>query len=58
MRPLRSPRDGHLVHFSTDNASSRWRAAIVFHYARAATVDRTMETKGCTIDDRMPALGK
>jgi len=46
--------DSHLMHFSTDNTSSRRRAAMVYHYARAGTVDRTVETRGYSINDWMP----
>jgi phytanoyl-CoA hydroxylase len=31
--------DSHLMHRSTDNQSTAWRAAVVFHYAAAGTVD-------------------
>jgi phytanoyl-CoA hydroxylase len=33
--------DSHLMHRSTDNESPRMRAAMVYHYAVAGTVDRT-----------------
>ena len=33
--------DGHLMHCSTDNVSSGRRAAMVYHYAPAGTVDHT-----------------
>ena len=46
--------DSHLMHFSTDNRSSRRRAAMVYHYARAGTVDHTVETRGYSINDWMP----
>jgi ectoine hydroxylase-related dioxygenase (phytanoyl-CoA dioxygenase family) len=32
--------DSHLMHRSTDNGSTGMRAAMVYHYARAGTVDR------------------
>jgi phytanoyl-CoA hydroxylase len=43
--------DSHLMHCSTDNASTSRRAAMVYHYAATATVDRTEEIKGYTIND-------
>jgi ectoine hydroxylase-related dioxygenase (phytanoyl-CoA dioxygenase family) len=46
--------DSYLMHFSTDNQSSRPRAAMVYHYAPSATNDRTVETRGYTINDWMP----
>jgi phytanoyl-CoA hydroxylase len=46
--------DSHLMHFSTDNQSSRRRAAMVYHYARAGTVDHTIEKRGYSINDWMP----
>ena len=36
----------HLMHKSTDNASDRMRAAMVYHYAQAGTVDHTKERFG------------
>jgi phytanoyl-CoA hydroxylase len=36
--------DSHLMHRSSDNESDRARAAMVYHYARADTVDRSAET--------------
>ena len=33
--------DSHLMHRSTDNRSDGRRAAMVYHYARAGTVDHT-----------------
>lgn len=47
--------DSHLMHRSTDNETDGVRAAMVFHYARAGTHDRTVELKGYTINDWMPA---
>lgn len=38
--------DSHLMHRSTDNTSSGIRAAMVFHFAPAGTVDRTEAEKG------------
>jgi ectoine hydroxylase-related dioxygenase (phytanoyl-CoA dioxygenase family) len=46
--------DGHLMHFSRDNTSNRRRAAMVYHYAPAGTVDHTVEQRGYTINDWMP----
>lgn len=46
--------DSHLMHFSRDNASDRRRAAMVYHYAPAGTVDRTVEERGYTINDWVP----
>jgi phytanoyl-CoA hydroxylase len=45
--------DSHLMHFSSDNISNGVRAAMVFHYARHGTVDRTEELRGYTINDWM-----
>jgi len=36
----------HLMHRSTDNESSRLRAAMVYHYSEGGTVDRTEEHFG------------
>jgi hypothetical protein len=36
---------GHLLHKSTDNRSSGMRAAMVYHYGEAGTVDRTLDQK-------------
>ncbi len=46
--------DSHLMHRSTDNTSHGARAAMVFHYAAAGTVDHTEEERGFTINDWMP----
>jgi hypothetical protein len=46
--------DSHLMHRSTDNRSDSLRAAMVFHYARAGTVDHTVRERGYTINDWMP----
>jgi phytanoyl-CoA hydroxylase len=43
--------DSHLMHFSNDNDSQRWRAAMVYHYAASGTVDHTLEQRGYTIHD-------
>jgi len=47
---------GHLMHKSTDNRSRGMRAAMVYHYGEAGTVDRTFENKGYTINDWLPVL--
>jgi ectoine hydroxylase-related dioxygenase (phytanoyl-CoA dioxygenase family) len=36
----------HLMHRSTDNESDRSRAAMVYHYAQAGTVDQSLERLG------------
>jgi phytanoyl-CoA hydroxylase len=46
--------DSHLMHFSTDNTSSRRRAAMVYHYACSDTVDHTVARRGYSINDWMP----
>jgi ectoine hydroxylase-related dioxygenase (phytanoyl-CoA dioxygenase family) len=46
--------DSHLMHFSRDNTSNRRRAAMVYHYAPAGTVDHTVEQRGYTINDWVP----
>jgi hypothetical protein len=46
--------DSHLMHRSTDNVSAGIRAAMVFHYAAASTVDHTEEQRGYTVNDWMP----
>jgi hypothetical protein len=46
--------DSHLMHFSTDNVASSVRAAMVYHYAPAGTVDHTEARRGYTINDWMP----
>ena len=46
--------DSHLMHRSTDNTSSGIRAAMVYHYAPATTVDHTEEQRGYTVNDWMP----
>jgi phytanoyl-CoA hydroxylase len=38
--------DSHLMHRSTDNTSGGIRAAMVFHCARAGTVDNTRQARG------------
>ena len=43
--------DSYLMHYSTDNRSSRRRAAMVYHYAPSSTQDHTVETRGYTIND-------
>jgi ectoine hydroxylase-related dioxygenase (phytanoyl-CoA dioxygenase family) len=47
--------DSHLMHRSTDNVSDGIRAAMVYHYARAGTVDRTLERQSYTVNDWMTA---
>jgi ectoine hydroxylase-related dioxygenase (phytanoyl-CoA dioxygenase family) len=47
---------GHLMHKSTDNRSRGMRAAMVYHYGEAGTVDRTVDQKGYTINDWLPVL--
>ena len=47
--------DSHLMHRSTDNVSSGIRGAMVYHYAAAGTVDHTMDNKGYTVNDWLPA---
>jgi ectoine hydroxylase-related dioxygenase (phytanoyl-CoA dioxygenase family) len=47
--------DSHLMHCSTDNRSVGLRAAMVYHYAAAATVDHSVERFGYTINDWMAA---
>jgi phytanoyl-CoA hydroxylase len=46
--------DSHLMHRSTDNVSDGIRAAMVFHYAAAGTVDRSSEGGRFSINDWMP----
>ncbi|MGO8860950.1 MAG: phytanoyl-CoA dioxygenase family protein [Acidimicrobiales bacterium] len=45
--------DSHLMHCSTDNESGGIRAAMVYHYAAAGTVDRTEEYFP-TVNDWLP----
>jgi ectoine hydroxylase-related dioxygenase (phytanoyl-CoA dioxygenase family) len=45
--------DSYLMHYSTDNQSSKRRAAMVYHYAPSSTQDHTVETRGYTINDWM-----
>ncbi|MHB8339892.1 MAG: phytanoyl-CoA dioxygenase family protein, partial [Mycobacteriales bacterium] len=45
--------DSHLMHRSTDNVADVIRAAMVYHYAAAGTVDHT--PTGIGINDWMPA---
>jgi len=47
---------GRLMHKSTDNVSRGMRAAMVYHYGEAGTVDTTLERKGYTINDWLPVL--
>jgi ectoine hydroxylase-related dioxygenase (phytanoyl-CoA dioxygenase family) len=46
--------DSHLMHRSTDNRSSQLRAAMVYHYAQADTIDRTAQAMA----DDADALGE
>jgi phytanoyl-CoA hydroxylase len=46
--------DSHLMHCSTDNESSDIRAAMVYHYAAAGTLDRTEEYFP-SVNDWVPA---
>jgi phytanoyl-CoA hydroxylase len=46
--------DSHLMHRSTDNESTGPRAAMVYHYSPAGTVDRTPEAKRI-VNDWVPA---
>jgi len=53
--------DSHLMHRSTDNASSGLRAAMVWHFARAGTVDPGIEQADGArvpnpVNDWMPVL--
>lgn len=50
--------DSHLMHRSTDNTSDGIRAAMVFHCARAGTVDLTTERTGrpSPVNDWVPVL--
>ena len=50
----------HLMHRSTDNGSDGSRAAMVFHYAEAGTVDQSLERMGFVPPnvDWMPARRK
>jgi len=45
--------DSHLMHRSTDNRSEGIRAAMVYHYSPAGTVDRTREQ----VRERLQSLG-
>jgi phytanoyl-CoA hydroxylase len=47
--------DSHLMHRSTDNRTAAPRAAMVYHYARSGTLDRTEELRGYTVNDWIPA---
>jgi ectoine hydroxylase-related dioxygenase (phytanoyl-CoA dioxygenase family) len=46
----------HLMHKSTDNLSSGMRAAMVYHYGEAGTVDRTLQLRDRTLNDWLPVL--
>ncbi|HTO08233.1 MAG TPA: phytanoyl-CoA dioxygenase family protein [Myxococcota bacterium] len=47
---------GHLMHKSTDNRSAGMRAAMVYHYGEAGTVDHTLELRDFTLNDWLPVL--
>ena len=44
------------MHKSTDNRSRGMRAAMVYHYGQAGTVDRTLEFRPHTLNDWLPVL--
>ena len=46
----------HLMHKSTDNGSSGMRAAMVYHYGEAGTVDRTLDFRPHTLNDWLPVM--
>jgi ectoine hydroxylase-related dioxygenase (phytanoyl-CoA dioxygenase family) len=46
----------HLMHKSTDNLSSGMRAAMVYHYGEAGTVDRTLDFRPHTLNDWLPVM--
>ena len=50
--------DSHLMHRSTDNLSDGIRAAMVFHFAAAGTVDRTEDVTGTPsrVNDWVPVV--
>ena len=50
--------DSHLMHCSTDNESDGIRAAMVFHFAAAGTVDHTEKVLGrpSNVNDWAPAI--
>jgi phytanoyl-CoA hydroxylase len=47
---------GHLMHKSTDNRSTGMRAAMVYHYGEAGTVDHTLKFREFTLNDWLPVL--
>lgn len=47
--------DSHLMHRSTDNVSDGIRAAMVYHYAGAGTVDHSADGGRFSINDWVPA---
>ena len=47
---------GHLMHKSTDNRSAGMRAAMVYHYGEAGTVDHTLRFREFTLNDWLPVL--
>jgi ectoine hydroxylase-related dioxygenase (phytanoyl-CoA dioxygenase family) len=46
----------HLMHKSTDNLSRGMRAAMVYHYGEAGTVDRTLDFRPHTLNDWLPVM--
>ena len=47
---------GQLMHKSTDNRSRGMRAAMVYHYGEAGTVDHTLRFRDSTLNDWLPVL--
>ncbi|HTO54992.1 MAG TPA: phytanoyl-CoA dioxygenase family protein [Myxococcota bacterium] len=47
---------GQLMHKSTDNRSESLRAAMVYHYGEAGTVDHTLRFRDFTLNDWLPVL--
>jgi len=47
---------GHLMHKSTDNRSNGMRAAMVYHYGEAGTVDHTLRFRDFTLNDWLPVM--
>jgi hypothetical protein len=46
--------DSHLMHRSTDNESDGRRAAMVYHFAQADTIDRSEQLFGYALNDWIP----
>lgn len=46
--------DSHLMHRSTDNRSDGIRAAMVYHFAPAGTIDRSEQKFGLVLNDWIP----